>query len=288
MNYSEFKEAIVKTLKDKVEARGLSVELKAIVKTNDCVQDGLMLMDENTLAAPTIYLEDFYEFYEEGADVSSIADKIIEIHDKNVDLCPISNFDIENFELSKNKITFKLVNTAINQIYLKDLVHIDYLDLSILFDCTVVLPDGQVMSTRITEEIMKIWHTNKETLLEIAKENTKRILGLFLQEAGEILQDRKENHGPKLYILSNRTGHAGAVNIFLPGVLKDLAEELQDDLYIIPSSIHEVLLVPVSGVISRENIDEMVRDVNKNVLEPKDILSNHSYYYRRLEDKIAL
>ena len=76
--------------------------------------------------------------------------------------------------------------------------------------------------------------------------------------------------------------------MFLGDTLQKLAERLQDDLYIIPSSVHEVLLLPVHGRLCREEVDSMVKEVNRSVLKPQEILSDHVYIYSRVSKEVTM
>ena len=124
------------------------------------------------------------------------------------------------------------------------------------------------MSSKITRELMEYWNVDVQTLHDLAKKNTPQMLGIYLKEVTEIIREMMEQEGMEtneslyealndqertpMYVLSNIPRNSGAVNIFVEGVLKSLSEKLEDDLYIIPSSIHEVLLIPVNGRLQKE------------------------------------
>ena len=83
-----------------------------------------------------------------------------------------------------------------------------------------------------------------------------------------------------MYVMSNTMKLNGATCITYPHAIENFANEHDSDVYIIPSSIHEVILIPDISC-SREYIDEMIRDVNRRQLDPVDVLSDHVYMYRR-------
>ena len=89
-----------------------------------------------------------------------------------------------------------------------------------------------------------------------------------------------------MYMLTNASRVRGAACILYDGLLKRLAGQMGADLYIIPSSIHEVLLVPARNGIEKEDIDRMIQEVNNTVLEPEEFLSDHAYYFSREQNKI--
>ena len=91
-----------------------------------------------------------------------------------------------------------------------------------------------------------------------------------------------------MYVLTNEKRINGAGTIFYDGLLKKFADKIEKDLIIIPSSIHEVILIPSDNGITDEEVNEMIDEVNENELETVEILSNHMYLYRRKEDRIYM
>lgn len=305
MDYQEFVVQMRHLLEVRFAGTGIELEPSRVMKNNDCEKEGVLLRNGPQAAAPAVYFEDLYQMYTAGIPMDVIAERVAEAARADYRIFPPEMYDPEDFETMKSHITFRVLNTACNRKYLEDVVHVDYLDLSLTFYCTVITGNrGDVFSTKITEELMTKWGLDREQLLEIAKENTPQMLGVYLKEMKEVLLEIAEEESPEdkeellevlenpdrnlMYVLSNRPRHSGAVNMFVPGVLSELAGKLQDDLYIIPSSIHEVLLIPCSGHVKKEETDSMIASVNREVLQYQDILSDHLYIYRRDLDRIVM
>lgn len=90
----------------------------------------------------------------------------------------------------------------------------------------------------------------------------------------------------QMFVLTNNVRINGAACITYPGVLKEFAEQHESDVYIIPSSVHEVILIP--GVEwDRDKMDKMVVEVNENELDPVEILSDHVYVFKREDGEIS-
>ena len=89
----------------------------------------------------------------------------------------------------------------------------------------------------------------------------------------------------EMYVLSNKLKIHGATSIVYPGLLEDIAERLCSDLIIIPSSIHEVLIIPESYIDSQDNLppdyESMIREVNETQLTDDEVLGDCVYHYRR-------
>ena len=84
-----------------------------------------------------------------------------------------------------------------------------------------------------------------------------------------------------MYVLSNKTKIHGAACILYENVVKDFADYLNRDIFILPSSVHEVILVPSQGAQKAQNLVEMVREVNETQVEEEEILSDSVYYFSR-------
>ena len=87
-----------------------------------------------------------------------------------------------------------------------------------------------------------------------------------------------------MYVLTNSTGSLGAAALFYPDVKEKAAELMGSDYYILPSSVHEVILVPDNPSIDAKDLCKMVKEANRTVVEEKDILSDNVYHYSR-EDR---
>lgn len=139
---------------------------------------------------------------------------------------------------------------------------------------------------------LTMWQITKEELFRQALENTPRLLPATIRRmqdvVREMMKDRQmeedlfENEIP-MYIMSNPIKMNGAATMAYPGVIRNFAETIRKNLYVIPSSIHEVILVPESGT-EDTNLNDMVAEVNHTQVDPKEVLADHVYYYDRKED----
>ena len=116
-------------------------------------------------------------------------------------------------------------------------------------------------------------------------ENSKEKMSEYVREE---IEKMKCDDKIDMYVLTNEKRINGAGTIFYDGLLKKFADKIEKDLIIIPSSIHEVILIPSDNGITDEEVNEMIDEVNENELETVEILSNHMYLYRRKEDRIYM
>jgi hypothetical protein len=112
---------------------------------------------------------------------------------------------------------------------------------------------------------------------------------LFAPERVNLL-DRGEPLVPEevggMYVLTNASGSLGAAALFYPDVKEKAAELLGGDYYILPSSVHEVILVPDSADIKAADLCDMVKQANRTVVDEKDILSDNVYHYSKDDRKL--
>ena len=180
--------------------------------------------------------------------------------------------------------------------------------MAIVFYFMVNTKDIKNATVLIHNSYLEMWNVNKEALLDIARFNTPRLLKCtiadmndviksfmydemsenmgFKEEAGtfEILSDNKDE---KMFVLTNNLKINGAVCILYDNIVRQFALFIRSDLYIIPSSVHEVILVPV-GCADKDALNSMVRQVNMEEVEKYEILSNHIYKYEIKEDRILI
>ena len=211
-----------------------------------------------------------------------------------------------DFKSLKDKVFYKLVNYERNREVLKTIPYISYLDLAVTFYVMVGQNEcGQFMA-QIENKHMESWGTDIKTLYALAEENTPRLFPSELKSMSDIMKEIAREHmediykkrGIKdmplaqeenpLYVLSNDNGVYGASAILYKDVLKDFADSLKKDLVILPSSIHEALLIPYDKSMEMEELREMVRTVNRQDVLESDVLSDNVYVYKRENNRVIL
>ena len=147
----------------------------------------------------------------------------------------------------------------------------------------------------VTNELAGKWGLSAKSLYIIAEKNTpillppiidtmEHTLELLMGEINCAIEPAKDSNKPiPMHIMTNKYQINGASVLLYHGLLDGLAEKLGTDLYVIPSSIHEVILVPESGT-EDTNLNDMVAEVNHTQVDPKEVLADHVYYYDRKED----
>ena len=294
MDYNTFISSIEGYLKDQYPEA--DVCLNKITKNNGVVLDGISVNESNNNICETIYLNKYYELFSKGIHtLDEIKESVLRLHQKalvpgNVDFSYFSNFT-----KVKDKIAFKLINLMMNKELLKDIPHIIYLDFAIVFYCMVdddAIGKGTIL---IRNCHLESWGVTEKELYEVALHNSPLLLPSKLIGMDKYLEHLNVRRGipfeedvpdtsPELcnmYILTNGDKYYGASVLMYENLLSDLSDRFLSSFFILPSSIHEVILLPTNSRNNKKEFDSMVHAVNEQALAREDILSDHAYYYDR-------
>ena len=199
-----------------------------------------------------------------------------------------------SWEEAKGEIVFWLVNRKRNKMLLKTTRVLNCGDMALV--CGLHWKEGNERRfVLITQEQMSWWRVPIREMLAEAEQNmiqrfpaVKRPLEEVLQEAAKMVGQTWEKEGTglgrKLILLTNREGYLGASAMLYDGVLKELADAMGSDLFILPSSIHEVLALPDDGEVDWKELEEIVQTINQTEVEDREVLSDTVYCYCREND----
>ena len=129
------------------------------------------------------------------------------------------------------------------------------------------------------------WGVTREEVYRQACENTWRLLPVDFRSMGSVMEDAlflpSLDEVLKLYVLTNRWKNYGAAAALYEGQLQAVGEMFGENFYLIPSSVHEMLILPESRVPKREELDEMIQEINEIAVAPEEVLGDRAYYYDR-------
>lgn len=291
MEFTNFKTA-VKAAVERRTGSECSVRLCDIIKNNGVKLCGLTIMQGGSNISPTIYLNTYYEAYESGkADLEEIINEIMAAYESSSSALNIDMRYFFNYETVKERIVYKLINTEKNGELLNDIPYIEFHDLSIVFQ--FLMEDDNLGSATILihNAHLKIWGITIDELYSDAKRNTPVLNKYEIKSMCDVISDfvpvnNDVHEEVPLYVLSNKSRFHGAACILYPGLLKNFSEAVDSNLYIIPSSIHEVLLLPSYESDEAGSIKQMIKEVNDTQVEEEEVLSYSVYFYNNADDKI--
>lgn len=294
-------EKFMKTVQDRVQdvaGADACVQVQEVRKNNNVVLHGLSILRKGQNVSPTIYLDSFYEMMEEGTDVECIVKKILEVYVRGL---PRGNVDMEffkDFASVRDRIVYRLVNREKNRDLLCEIPHVEFLDLAVCFCYSYEHPEIGEGMILIHNTHMEMWETSHRELMRLAERNTPRLMpawlcgmdqalkGVLDEEALLQLKQMQKETGKYMYVLSNDRRCQGAAAILYPGMLARAAQQLGGSFYILPSSIHEVILFRDESQSGGEQLHEMIEDINRNQLREEEVLSDYAYRYDAATGKV--
>ena len=291
MNFEEFEKDIIEIISKRYS--GYNVTVQEVVKNNNCHLRGLNILATDSNVSPTIYINHYYEQYTYGREIGDIIEEIVSIYEDN----RVGNIDISfftDYSRIKDKITVKLVNYEQNIELLQEVPHRRFLDLAIVLNCLVDMDGKENASILIRDCHLDYWNISLDDIFKLAIFNTRQLLGIEVEDILKILGEMIESEPSfcemsfPMLVLTNRYRLNGATCILYADILKNIANERDCDFYILPSSIHEVILVPAYDFVSCNELMETVKSVNKTVVSENEVLSDHVYYFSRETEKITI
>lgn len=293
---NEFAEMVKKELIKMVS--GCDVMINDVTKNNGVMLKGITIRKAGEHISPQIYLNDFYREYRNGRELKNICVQIQDIYDreKNNTINNMHLPQITDFETIKDHIVFRIVNKERNQVQLQDMPYREFLDLAIIYCIALNMNNGDG-TVKISNDLLDWWCVDEQTLYELALKNTplysEGVITPLATIVSELLQKRNlldneneetgidwEEIGCMMYVATNSKNIHGATVILYPGVLQEASERLgYSSLYLLPSSVHEFIILKADKATEPSELVQMVRDINSTEVQPEEVLSDNVYFY---------
>ena len=293
---SRVKEELMEMIPENLR-EGLEIQDTMVLKSNDQKHHGLTFKREESEAAPTIYLDEAYARFTCGEELHALTAEIRDAYLQTFSMPEPQKIDFD-YDKIKDKLTVRLLEIKRNRDFLATTPYMT-VGHGLAMVCDIKMRDGDEGSWRatVTQSMLEGQNYDKRELFMAAMDNAQLIdppilvdmgQALFTHE-GENLLKRSEPLPPEdvsnMYVLSNTGGMLGSAVLFYPDTREHIAEVLGEGYCVLPSSQHEVLIIPDSAGIDRAELSEMVKQANQSVVEPKDVLSDTVFHYDRDEKK---
>ena len=277
----------------KTQLPDIDIKLETITKNNNKEKRGLVLKSPDTKSIGLIiYIDDFVNAIEsEKITIEEVVDHIISSYNENKDTDISGVVDhIMDYDSIKDRIIYCLINYNKNEELLQNIPHIRFLDLAIIYKISLEPIENNCASIIIRNDLMNIWHINKEELHNRAVENTPKLLPVKFRKMQDIINMNlfDINDYVQMYVMTNKDNVNGASVLLYNNPIWDFAKELNEDIFIIPSSIHEVIIIKAGDTISKAYVKEMIQQVNKTELNSEEILSDNLYYMNKDTGEISI
>ncbi len=294
MDYKKFLEEIEEAVRRKAGTQ-VKVAVSRALKTNRNYIDQISLLADGMNISPAIPLDVYYEQYRCGKSIDFLAESIWSLYEKSDQKGSADVSFYSDFEKVKLQIACKLINYNKNEELLRHVPHRRFHDLAIVYYCRTehtVLGKGSIL---IQSDHLKQWDTDADHIHEAAFFNTMRILPYRIYDIADILEEsfgrprrEKDTRHAQMYVLTNSEKYWGAVSIIYGGVLEKIAEKIGKDYFVLPSSIHECMIVPEADALKKEELHQMVREINRSCVAQEDILGDSIYHYSMEKRELEL
>lgn len=279
----------------------LDLKLTTTEKNNGVLYHTLIVKMKGSNIGANIYMDQYFNRYKADSDSVSVISEIANIIKKNVTeeteekkLITNNASNITDFNSVKDKIVMVLVNAEKNRKRLENVPHRMINDLAIIYKIIFAEDENRIISGEVKTPLLQAWGINEKKLHELALKNTDRMFPPTIRTINEVINDICERNSSlsmaslpplpreqQMYVVSNQNCVNGAINAFREDVLTDLANKIGPDLYIIPSSIHECIIIS-TDFGDPDEASEMVHFVNADSVQEEEQLSDHVYIFSKV------
>ena len=291
MNYENFAYDMMGDITEKLSQLYGPVEstMTSISKLQGASYDGASFKPEGKMIGATVNLREAFREVEAGVQYSVVCDRICESLVEALNNTPQIDVDeLLNYDSVKSHLTMQIVSTEYNADKLADVPHKEIQDMSIVYriDLGETTRGGEI-STLVTNSLMKAFNVTTDQLHQDALENAPKLHPMEITPLRSYLS---QNYGfddmmpvppdvPELLIASNEEKVNGASVIAYPNFFEEAAKVAGGDFFILPSSIHELLLIRDAGQFTPQELEAMVTEINADVVDPTEQLTNNVYRY---------
>ena len=293
MDFETFKEELANSVKERLDSRGseeYSVTLNKVDKANE-TYDAVTVKPESSNIGVNISATKAFEEYENGKDFDSIAAQVADAASRAIEGRPDFDLDaISDYDQMKQKLSMEVVSAERNAEFLENVPHKNMEDMAIVYRIVLDATDEGRSSILVTNKMLENYGITAEQLHADAMAIAPEVRPAVIQGMSEVMaemmgaeQAEMLGLGPipdePIYVATVPDKVQGASVLAYQNFMDDAAEKLGGDFYILPSSIHEILLVKDNGQFDRAALEQMVREVNATQVAPEDKLTDSVYHY---------
>lgn len=303
MNFKEFQNYIKDNIKEYLPGsyENADISFNEQIRNNDIHLTGITIRRGNEMTAPNIYLNDFFEAYQNGKDLDEI---VGDLADKRIEMeIPFSGKDLmgklSDYEKAKKNLEIRLCDKEENIGKLKQQVHTEHGDFAATYHIVMGELEGGKASVAVTPWLMKKWGIAVDQLHQAALQSDREKGATFMDmdfmvmnfmgfapEPSNLLDTpdgtmEYEGDGPGMYCLRHGEEMEGASLILQDDIMQKIGELMGGNYYILPSSIHEVLVIPENAGLTTRELSDMVHEINQTEVMEVDRLSDKVQFYDR-------
>ncbi|MCD8150416.1 MAG: DUF5688 family protein [Clostridiales bacterium] len=287
MDYQKFMERVMEDLKQRMPDAEISIQ--QVNKLQGLSYEGISIRTDGNAIGQVLNMEPFYLAFKSGNDYASLFRQITQKAEENLNLTPLFKPDsLNDYDRMKRLLTIDVVGKELNSDMLEQIPHKDMADLSVVYRIVVAEKPGiDRASIVVTNEMLDRYGVTPEQLHRDAVENTARSKPVVVRSMQEVLSEMMPADmpmpGPEpavpFLVATNTDMFYGAGVIAYPDFMEQVSETVKGDFFVLPSSVHEVLILKDDGMKDFQDLEDMVCEVNNSAVSPEEKLSDHAYHY---------
>ena len=293
MVYGEFKRKIKEKIYAAFPLDEYSIAIRGVYKNNNTTKQGVFIKRNGSDVTPIFYFDELWNAFQSGTSIEGLVDFIREyLQSADKDDTETITQMITDYESVKERIYCKLVKIKGNDKLLRTHPYKTYLDIAMIY--YVAVDNNMTRTLNVSKALMGIWGIDQLELDNQAWENTLKDMSPFFSSIHDVLREltgaddfAMKNEEFPLYVLSNEKKYFGAICIRYPGMLKEISTKVGGSFYILPSSVHEWIIMPANNCFDVDELSGLVQAVNDKEVEPEEVLSDHAYFYSTVLGQIV-
>ena len=295
MNYEDFKEQFTDDVMDRLFEQGIEVkiEMREVNKLNESYE-AITVTPEGSNVGVNVNIDNFYEAMNNGKSYDEVLDKAVDIITKGINERPFFDIDaMTDYSQMKDKLVMEVVSAETNKEMLANVPHQDMEDMAVVYRFVVNSDDEGRATILVTNQILDSMGVTPEQLHNDAMENAPNLKPVEIKGMTEVMAEMMgvsveelagmgmpaDPANEQMYVATVPDKIHGAGVLAYQNFMDQAAERAGGDFYILPSSIHEVLIVPDNGAMKLADLEAMVKEVNATQVAPADKLTDSVYHY---------
>ena len=291
MGFDEFKEQLTADIMGRLGS-DMEISFRKVDKMNESYE-AITITPEGSNIGMNLNADRLYGEYEAGVAYDEVLDKAVSTVERALENMP--GFDVDKFtdyEHMKKSLVMEVVSAETNAELLKTVPHKRMEDMAVVYRFMIDHHNGEQASILVTDRIIEQMGVTPEQLHEDALRNAPEVKPLVIQGMSEVLAEMvgpeaaelmgikpEEPEKEQMYVASVPDKTHGASVIAYQDFMDKAAERAGGDFFILPSSIHELLIVPDTKEMDFRVLEGMVREVNETQVAPEDKLTDNVYHY---------
>ena len=282
MDFKEFVNKLEQDLKDAMAdiSPGATVDVRSVEKLQEGSYTGITISPAGGNVGMNLNANQLFDQMQDGQSYEGVLAVAVSTAERGLhDMPAVDVSELMNYEAAKKYLCFDVVGSDRNADMLEKVPHTDKENISMVYRLQLDSTENGAATVLITNAMMEQFGVTKEQLHADAMENAQEIRPADFRTMAAVMAEMMADMAPPMYVATNQDKVQGAAVMFYPDFMDQAAKELGGDIFILPSSVHEVLILPDDGNMNAQELKEMVTSINASEVSPEDRLTDSVYHY---------